>query len=111
MSENPTNPQDETGGATPGPGASGPGASGPGAEVAGTGAEREAVEMLSHGATDSEAAAAATAAGGTSEASAETARETIETMVPAAGSAADPRLLVRSGGLAGYGNDFLRRVK
>ena len=37
--------------------------------------------------------------------------ETMETMVPAAGSAADPRLLQRQSGLAGYWAEFMRRVK
>ena len=35
----------------------------------------------------------------------------VETMVPAAGSAADPRLLQREHGLAGYWAEFMRRVK
>ncbi|MFL6116792.1 MAG: sugar ABC transporter permease [Catenulispora sp.] len=41
----------------------------------------------------------------------EAVRETTETMVPAAGSAADPRLLAGAGGVAGYGKEFTRRVK
>ncbi|GAA1984247.1 ABC transporter permease [Catenulispora subtropica] len=68
----------------------GSGATGPGAEVSGV---------------------RPVAAGGTPGAQSEAALETLETMVPAAGSAADPRLLVRQGGLKGYWNEFMRRVK
>ena len=35
----------------------------------------------------------------------------VETMIPAAGSAADPRLMAREHGLSGYWNEFMRRVK
>ena len=41
----------------------------------------------------------------------EAVREIVETMVPAAGSAADPRLMAREHGLSGYWNEFMRRVK
>ena len=37
--------------------------------------------------------------------------ETVETMVPAAGSAADPRLMVRQAGARGYVAELERRVK
>jgi D-xylose transport system permease protein len=41
---------------------------------------------------------------------AEAVRETVETMEPAAGSAADPRLTGRQSGLGGYAAEFKRRV-
>src|SRR2546423_15022851 len=81
MSETPTAPHDGAGGTPRDPAGPGGPAGSRGPGGSGAGSEREA------------------------------GLETIETMVPAAGSAADPRLLVRAGGVTGYGKEFMRRVK
>ncbi|MBW8807051.1 MAG: sugar ABC transporter permease [Catenulisporales bacterium] len=81
MSENPTTPHDGAGGTPRDPAGPGGPAGSRGPGGSGAGSEREA------------------------------GLETIETMVPAAGSAADPRLLVRAGGVTGYEKEFMRRVK
>jgi D-xylose transport system permease protein len=65
-------------------------------------------ELLAAGATPTEATNQVAKATGESK---EVVREIVETMVPAAGSAADPRLLQQQAGMAGYWDAFLRRLK
>jgi D-xylose transport system permease protein len=65
-------------------------------------------ELLAAGATPAEATTQVAKATGESK---DVVREIVETMVPAAGSAADPRLLQRQRSVGGYWNEFMRRVK